>query len=99
MNSCTSDAIYVCTSSICKVGVWQRATCRNNTDNNVETIVFGNTDIFHPCNDTVSKRNVAESSSLYITYLYIYTKFFLPSFSLIILNRLPKDRFIEILGI
>ena len=31
------------------------------TDNSVETLVFGNTDIPHPCNHTVSQRSVAGS--------------------------------------
>jgi hypothetical protein len=36
------------------------------TDNSVETVVFDNTDIPHPCNNTVSQRSVARSSRIYI---------------------------------
>ena len=32
----------------------------------VGTVVFGNTDIPHPCNHTVPQRSVAVSSSIYI---------------------------------
>ena len=40
-------------------------------DNSVEAVVFGNTDIPHPCNHTVSQWSLAGSSSMYV-YIYIY---------------------------
>ena len=35
------------------------------TDNSAETVGFGNTDIPHPCNNTVPQRSVAGSSRIY----------------------------------
>jgi hypothetical protein len=41
------------------------------TDNYVKTVVFGNTDIPHPRNQTVPQRSVAGSSSISILFIYL----------------------------
>ena len=48
------------------------------TDNCVETIVFGNTGISHPCNHTVSQRSVSGSSSIcsYVRFHLLFYLFF-----------------------
>ena len=50
---------FMCTSSTRKGGGGKERPVKIITDNSVENIVFGNTEIFHPCNYTVSQRSVA----------------------------------------
>ena len=55
-----------------KVGCGKGLHVEISTDNTVETIVFGNTDIPHPCNHSVPQQSVAGLSSVLYIYIYIY---------------------------
>ena len=63
-----ADMIYPCCRLVApltpvKVGCGKGRPEKIITDNSAETVVFGNTDIPHASNHTVSQRSVAGSSN------------------------------------
>ena len=59
---------FMCTCST-PVGCGKGRPVKIITDNSLETVVFGNTDISHPCNHTVPQRSVAGLSTVYINHI------------------------------
>ena len=57
---------FMCTCSTRKGGCGKGRPLEIITVNSVKTVVFGNTDILHPCKHSVPRRSVAGSSSIYI---------------------------------